>query len=81
MGWNILDVIAIGVFVVGIVLRFIPFSQTLDAARLILALDLILFYIRFLDVYSVSKELGPKLVMIGRMVNSICKCFTPYQTL
>ncbi|XP_021362499.1 transient receptor potential cation channel subfamily M member 2-like isoform X2 [Mizuhopecten yessoensis] len=65
--WNVLDVVTIFFFVCGTILRFLPYDSTLEAARVILALNLITFFFRILHIFSVHKELGPKLVMIARM--------------
>ncbi|KAK3605981.1 hypothetical protein CHS0354_019660 [Potamilus streckersoni] len=70
-GWNILDVITISLFVIGMILRSIDNSETLEAARIILAVNLIAFFVRLLHIFSVHKELGPKLVMIFRMVRNL----------
>lgn len=68
--WNILDVITILSFVTGIILKVIPDSPScFEASRIILALNLMVFYFRILHIFSVHKELGPKLVMIGKMVS------------
>lgn len=70
--WNILDVITILTFFIGIILKLVPqesCKDCLEASRIMLALNLMMFYFRMLDIFSVHKELGPKLVMIGRMVS------------
>lgn len=53
----------------GFVLRFIPARDTFCAARIMLSVDLALWYLRLLDIFAAMKQLGPKLVMIGEMVN------------
>lgn len=69
--WNIVDVATIFIFVMGIVLRFLPFTSTLEAARCVMALNLVIFFFRILHIFSVHKQLGPKLVMIGRMLKDL----------
>ncbi len=69
MFWNQLDLLAILLFYVGFILRFIPATDCFCAARIILSLDLALWYVRTLDIFTAVKQLGPKLVMIGEMVN------------
>jgi transient receptor potential cation channel subfamily M protein 2 len=66
--WNRLDVLAISLFIIAFILRFLPRNQCFCAARIILAIDLSLWYIRILDIFAAVKRLGPKLVMIGEMV-------------
>ncbi|CAF4196484.1 unnamed protein product [Rotaria sordida] len=69
--WNQLDVVAIILFFVGIVLRYIPISECFCAARIILSFDLSIWFIRTLDMFTVVKLLGSKLVMIGEMVHDL----------
>ena len=64
--WNSVDLVSLLMFAIGIGLRFHP--VTLEAARIVLALDLIVFYLRILHICSASKLLGPKLIMLIRMV-------------
>lgn len=66
--WNIVDMINILLFIVGIGTRY--FAE-IDKARVILCMNLILFYFRVLHIFSVHKELGPKLVMIKKMVQDL----------
>ncbi|XP_076456247.1 transient receptor potential cation channel subfamily M member-like 2 isoform X2 [Babylonia areolata] len=69
--WNLLDIITIGLFVVGMVLRFIPNDTSFEWARVVLAINLVSFFFRILHIFSVNKELGPKLVMIRRMIRDL----------
>ncbi|XP_038064176.1 transient receptor potential cation channel subfamily M member 5-like [Patiria miniata] len=66
LGWNIVDLISLVMFAVGVGLRFHP--ATFAAARIVLALDLMVFYLRILNICYASKLLGPKLIMITRMM-------------
>ena len=67
--WNQLDAIAISLFSIAFVLRWLPFSVCFSTARTLLAVDLSLWYIRTLEMFSAIQRLGPKLVMINEMVN------------
>ncbi len=69
--WNKLDVLSIVLFFIGVILRFSPSSDCFCAARILFAIDLSIWYIRTLDMFSAVKQLGPKLVMIGEMVKKI----------
>ena len=72
--WNILDVTTLALFIIAVILRFIPSSVCADCfevARTLLALNLMTFLTRLLQFFSVNKVLGPKLVMIGRMVSEV----------
>jgi hypothetical protein len=73
--WNILDVITMLLFLTGMILRAIPDNtSTFRAARIVLSINLLTFYLRLLHIFSVFKQLGPVLVMIGRMVSGELKC-------
>ena len=69
--WNLLDGFAVVAFFVGVGLRLHP--TTRSAGHVVYCLDVMLWIIRLLDIFSVSKHMGPYVVMIGRMV--IMKCF------
>ena len=66
--WKKLDALAITLFYIATIVRFLPMEQSFCTARAILAIDLAVWFIRMLDVFSAVKRLGPKLVMIGEMV-------------
>ncbi|XP_038078447.1 transient receptor potential cation channel subfamily M member 2-like [Patiria miniata] len=67
--WNLLDLVALVMFSVGMALRYT--HGTLVGARIVLALDLIVFYLRILQFFSANKFLGPKLIMIVKMMVDI----------
>ncbi|CAF1272530.1 unnamed protein product [Adineta steineri] len=69
--WNKLDLLIVILFFIAIILRYIPSRNCFCSARILLALDLSLWYIRTLDIFSAIKRLGPKLVMIGAMVHDM----------
>ncbi|XP_059152108.1 transient receptor potential cation channel subfamily M member-like 2 isoform X2 [Physella acuta] len=69
--WNWLDMFSIFLFIVGMILRAIPNDDTLSAARVILSINLITFFSRILHIFSINQELGPKLVMINRMIQDL----------
>ncbi|CAI9735207.1 transient receptor potential cation channel subfamily M member-like 2 isoform X4 [Octopus vulgaris] len=66
--WNIVDVITISLFVFGVILRFL---KMMDATRVVLNLNLISFFIRILYMLSSHRHLGPKLVMIKKMIQDL----------
>lgn len=61
-----MDSFSLLAFVVAAILRF--FDSTYEAARIILSLNIIVFIVRSLQIVSVNRQLGPKLVMIRKMV-------------
>lgn len=66
-----MDVLTIVLFLTALILRFLPYHSTFDAARVVYAVNFITFFFRILHIFSVHRELGPKLVMIGNMVSLI----------
>lgn len=65
--WNIWDTCAILFFSLGVCLRFN--ADTLQASRLVYIVDVVLWYIRILEVLSVNKYLGPYLKIICKLVS------------
>ncbi|XP_023931927.1 transient receptor potential cation channel subfamily M member 3-like [Lingula anatina] len=64
--WNILDVIAIVLYIIGAVLR--NMESYIQDGHVVFSVDIIFWYIRILDIFSVSKHLGPYVMMVGKMV-------------
>ncbi|KAL9966190.1 hypothetical protein ACROYT_G024228 [Oculina patagonica] len=64
--WNLVDAFSLLAFIVAAFLRF--FDSTYEAARILLSLNIIVFIVRSLQIISVNRQLGPKLVMIRKMV-------------
>ena len=70
--WNIFDQVIYLVLAVAIILRFtLTEEKVFVAERYVYTVDLIMFYLRVLQLYYFHKHLGPKVVVIGRMV-SLC---------
>ncbi|KAI8514539.1 Transient receptor putative cation channel sub M member 2 [Branchiostoma belcheri] len=64
--WNLFDLANITTFIVAFVLRFFP--ETFIVARVLYSLNLMIFSFRLLHIFYINKEMGPKLIMIARMV-------------
>jgi len=82
--WNFLDIAAITTYFVGLVLRFVPITvcgTCFYASRIIFAFNHMLFFFRILNMFAVHPELGPKLVMIGKMVRFHCIIHLEYTVL
>nr|QHX41567.1 transient receptor potential cation channel subfamily M member 3-like [Octopus vulgaris] len=67
--WNIWDTCAILFFSLGVCLRFN--KDTLQASRLVYIVDVVLWYIRILEVLSVNKYLGPYLKIICKLLRDM----------
>lgn len=72
--WNIMDLTCNSTFIIGMVLVCAFGAMSIEAeqsGRIILALSLVLFYLRLYEMFEVSRLLGPKINMIGRMFMDI----------
>ncbi|CAF3876658.1 unnamed protein product, partial [Rotaria magnacalcarata] len=69
--WNQIDALAIILFFIGFILRCLPIAECFCMARIILSFDLIFWFGRSLSFFAALKQLGPKLVMIGEMINDL----------
>lgn len=70
---NIVDSFANAIALIGFVLRF--FEVTWEAARVLYCINFVIFSFRLFRVYFVSGYLGPKIIMIKRMVSEfVCVC-------
>ncbi len=67
--WNITDLAAITVFLMGLLLR-LQNEPYMGYGRVIYCVDIIFWYIRVLDIFGVNKYLGPYVMMIGKMVRT-----------
>ncbi|XP_062988393.1 transient receptor potential cation channel subfamily M member 2 isoform X1 [Elgaria multicarinata webbii] len=67
--WNKLDVCAILIFITGLACRWIP--ATLYPGRIILSLAFIIFCLRLMHIFTVSKTLGPKIIIVKRMMKDV----------
>ena len=85
--WNVIDTLVIGIYYASFFVRVYSTSQYYDiqAAKTIMSVNSILLFLRLLHYYGISKVLGPKIVMIGRMFNDLiglalviyAPCLTP----
>jgi len=67
--WNRLDQAMYAVLLLAIILRYtLTDSVDFEWARDVYAINLVMYYVRVLQFYFVEKRLGPKVIMIRRMV-------------
>lgn len=67
--WQGFNTGAILLYIVAFILRLIDNDECFKAARIILALDIILWFFKALKAYTFLRQLGPKFYMIREMVN------------
>lgn len=68
--FNRIDLVILLLAIIGFILRIVP-GYFLEA-KSVYAINCVLLYVRVLREYSASSFLGPKLVMIARMVGQPC---------
>ncbi|XP_062918446.1 transient receptor potential cation channel subfamily M member 4-like [Mobula hypostoma] len=67
--WNICDVLAIGLFMVGVSARM--FRGWYETGRVVLCLDFMVFCFRLVHIFAVHKQLGPKIIIVGKMIKDV----------
>jgi len=68
---NIFDAVAIFIFIIAEILRFIPDQNCYLAARILLCINIILWFIKSMYVYKILRSVGPKFFMIQRMLRQL----------
>ncbi|KAK6269252.1 hypothetical protein J4Q44_G00394300, partial [Coregonus suidteri] len=63
--WNILDVLSILLFIIGLAFRLT--TRLFYAGKVILCIDFIIFCLRLMAIFIISKTLGPKIIIVRRM--------------
>ena len=69
--WNRIDQAMYIVLLVAVILRLTLSNDNFVFARYVYAVNLVMFYLRILQFYYYHSRLGPKVVVIWRMV---CNC-------
>ncbi|XP_061765362.1 transient receptor potential cation channel subfamily M member 4-like isoform X1 [Nerophis ophidion] len=67
--WNKCDLIAIILFVIGLVFRM--FESTFELSRDALCLDYMVFTLRLIHIFAIHKQLGPKIIIVGKMMKDV----------
>uniref|UniRef100_A0A2D4F0S4 Ion transport domain-containing protein n=1 Tax=Micrurus corallinus TaxID=54390 RepID=A0A2D4F0S4_MICCO len=67
--WNQFDITALLLFMVGLVCRLFPSSY--ESGRTILCLDFMIFTLRLIHIFAVNKQLGPKMIIVGKMMKDV----------
>ncbi|XP_048725963.1 transient receptor potential cation channel subfamily M member 8 isoform X2 [Caretta caretta] len=67
--WNIMDTLGIFYFITGIIFRLRSSNESSwYSGRVIFCLDYIIFTLRLIHIFTVSRNLGPKIIMLQRMM-------------
>ncbi|XP_073330411.1 transient receptor potential cation channel subfamily M member 2 isoform X2 [Pagrus major] len=64
--WNILDVLSIILFIIGLAFRLT--TVLFYAGKIILCIDFVVFSLRLMAIFTISKTLGPKIIIVKRMM-------------
>ncbi|CAF4201549.1 unnamed protein product [Rotaria sordida] len=64
-----IDMIGAILYLISFITRFIILEQFFVVSKIFLCLDLILWYVRTLELFAAFEKLGPKLIMIFNTVN------------
>ncbi|XP_029312631.1 transient receptor potential cation channel subfamily M member 4-like isoform X2 [Cottoperca gobio] len=67
--WNKCDLIAITLFIIGVICRMFPWSY--GFGRDILCVDYMVFTLRLIHIFAIHKQLGPKIIIVGKMMKDI----------
>ncbi|XP_058136543.1 transient receptor potential cation channel subfamily M member 4 isoform X1 [Dasypus novemcinctus] len=67
--WNQCDLVALACFLLGVGCRLSPDLH--DLGRTVLCLDFMVFTLRLLHIFTVNKQLGPKIVIVSKMMKDV----------
>ncbi|XP_075949749.1 transient receptor potential cation channel subfamily M member 4-like isoform X2 [Anarhichas minor] len=67
--WNKCDLIAIVLFILGVICRM--FTWSYGFGRDILCVDYMVFTLRLIHIFAIHKQLGPKIIIVGKMMKDI----------
>ncbi|XP_069388931.1 transient receptor potential cation channel subfamily M member 2 isoform X2 [Paralichthys olivaceus] len=64
--WNILDVLSALLFIFGLAFRLT--SELFYAGKILLCIDFVVFCLRLMAIFTISRTLGPKIIIVRRMM-------------
>ncbi|OCT71000.1 hypothetical protein XELAEV_180379153mg, partial [Xenopus laevis] len=67
--WNHVDIIALCLFIIGVICRM--FNESFEAGRTILCFDFMVFTLRLIHIFAVNKQLGPKIIIVRKMMKDV----------
>lgn len=67
--WNQCDLLALSCFLLGVGCRLT--TDLYDLGRTVLCLDFMIFTLRLLHIFTVNKQLGPKIVIVSKMMKDV----------
>ncbi|XP_071761298.2 transient receptor potential cation channel subfamily M member 4a [Centroberyx gerrardi] len=67
--WNKCDLTAIALFSLALCCRMFPWSY--EFGRAVMALDFMVFTLRLIHIFAIHKQLGPKIIIVGKMMKDV----------
>ncbi|XP_054625442.1 transient receptor potential cation channel subfamily M member 4-like [Dunckerocampus dactyliophorus] len=67
--WNKCDLTAIILFIIGLVCRM--FNWSYEFGRDALCVDYMVFTLRLIHIFAIHKQLGPKIIIVGKMMKDV----------
>ncbi|XP_015259783.1 PREDICTED: transient receptor potential cation channel subfamily M member 4-like [Cyprinodon variegatus] len=67
--WNKCDLTAILLFILALLCRIFPWS--FNFGRAVMAIDYMVFALRLIHIFAIHKQLGPKIIILGKMVKDV----------
>ncbi|XP_051741445.1 transient receptor potential cation channel subfamily M member 4a isoform X2 [Ctenopharyngodon idella] len=67
--WNKCDITALALFILGLLCRMFPWSY--NFGRSVMCVDYMVFTLRLIHIFAVHKQLGPKIIIVGKMVKDV----------
>ncbi|XP_028249051.1 transient receptor potential cation channel subfamily M member 2 [Parambassis ranga] len=64
--WNILDVLSIVLFIIGLAFRLT--AELFYAGKILLCIDFVVFCLRLMAIFTISRTLGPKIIIVRKMM-------------
>ncbi|XP_037135003.1 transient receptor potential cation channel subfamily M member 4-like [Syngnathus acus] len=67
--WNKCDLTAIVLFIIGLICRM--FNWSYEFGRDVLCVDYMVFTLRLIHIFAIHKQLGPKIIIVGKMMKDV----------
>uniref|UniRef100_A0A096LZ84 Transient receptor potential cation channel, subfamily M, member 2 n=1 Tax=Poecilia formosa TaxID=48698 RepID=A0A096LZ84_POEFO len=67
--WNILDVLSILLFVLGLGFRLT--TKLFYGGKIILCIDFVVFCLRLMAIFTINRTLGPKIIIVKKMMRDM----------
>ncbi|XP_033755589.1 transient receptor potential cation channel subfamily M member-like 2 isoform X2 [Pecten maximus] len=69
--WNRFDLIMYLLFLLSVILRFVLDDNNFTWARMTYSITLAMYFLRFMQAFFVEKNIGPKVIMIRKMLTDL----------